>query len=75
MADDKDREGVSAVTLFSVVGQIFISMFLVLLAAGRPEGDSFRIFIMVYLLVMTGLYTGAMLWLRFRKKTPKGPGA
>jgi hypothetical protein len=75
VADDKDREGISAATFFAVVGQIFASMALVLIVASLPEDSWMRIAILCLLLLQMALYTGAMLWLRFRKKPPKEPPA
>ena len=73
MADDKDREGISAATFFGVVAQIYISMILVLSVSARPEDSWVRIAIQCLLILQMLLYTGVMLWLRFGKKTPRGP--
>jgi hypothetical protein len=73
VAESKDRDGVSAATLYSVVGQVFVTMSLVLAVAGRPESDWFRVFVMFLVAGLALLYGGASLWLRFRKKTPSGP--
>ena len=75
MAEDKDREGISAATFFGTVGQIYLCLALVLLVSSRPEEHWSRVAIQWLLILLMVLYTGLALWLRVRKKAPKPPHA
>ena len=75
MADDKDREGISAATFFSGMAIMSISMSLVLAVSARPEDSWVRIAVQWILIAQMFLWLGGMLWLRFRKKAPQEPSA
>jgi hypothetical protein len=75
MADDKDREGISAATFYGGMAIMSISLNLVLAVSARPEDSWIRIAVQWILIAQTFLWLGGMLWLRFRKKAPQGPPA
>jgi len=75
VADDNDRGGISAATLFGVVAQVYVSMALVLIVASRPEDDWVRTAILCLLVLQMILYTGVSFWYRFRKGSPQEPPA
>ena len=68
MADNKGRDGISQITFFSVVVQIYISMSIVLTAAGKPEDHWFRTFTQCYLALMVVVYTAGMLYVIWQRK-------
>ncbi len=73
MANDKGRDGISARTLYSLVAQMYASLFLVQVTAGRPEGDWARGFVMIYLVAMTVLFAVARFLPPRGTETRKGP--
>jgi hypothetical protein len=75
VADNKSQDGISAVTFFSVVVQIFVSMSIVLSAAGKPEDSWFRHLTLWYLVVMVGLYTVVMVIMARRQRAAKRQAA
>jgi heme/copper-type cytochrome/quinol oxidase subunit 4 len=75
VTDNKGQDGVSQITFFSVVVQIFVAMSIVLTASGKPEDHWFRAFAMIFLALMTVLYTGGLLYLMWQRKAAKGRAA
>jgi predicted membrane channel-forming protein YqfA (hemolysin III family) len=73
MADDNDRGGISGATFCVGMAQVFIMMYLVLMVAARSEDNWVRISVQCLLLALVVLYTGATVWYRFRKGSPKEP--
>ena len=62
MAEAKTAHWTTPATLYTVVAQIYLSMYLVLFASTKPEDHWMRYFVMVYLLVMVILWTGVSIW-------------
>ena len=60
MAASSDR--ITPTAFYSVVAQIHVSLYLVLMASTKGEDHWLRWFVMFYLIVLVLLWTGVMLW-------------
>jgi hypothetical protein len=74
MADEQSPFTLRPSTFFSVVVQIFVSMYLVLMASSKSEDHWLRIAVMVYLILMMGLYIVAMFLARRQERRARGNG-
>jgi hypothetical protein len=60
MAANNDR--ITPTAFYSVVAQIHVSLYLVLMASAKGEDHWLRWFVMFYLIVLVFLWTGVLLW-------------
>jgi hypothetical protein len=75
VANDTGRDGISPATYCGGMAIMSMSMYLVLAFSTLPEGSWVRIVIQWILIAQMALWLGASMWLRFRKKTSRGPEA